>query len=698
MSTMIRLLRSLSLGFLICFSITSVTFAAEDKKPNFIIIYCDNLGYGDIEPFGSTVHRTPNLNRMAKEGRKFTHFCVTAGVCTPSRASLMTGCYAQRVGMHWNDRDGHVLRPISPYGLNPDEITIAEVLKEAGYATTCIGKWHLGDQPPFLPTSQGFDSYFGIPYSDDMTARTWDQDNSKWPYLPLMENETVLEAPVDRDLLTKRYTERALEFIESNKDTPFFIYLPQAMPGSTRYPFASPEFRGKSDAGPWGDSIEELDWSTGQILDKLVELGLDQNTLVIWTSDNGAPASARPTDPYRGSNAPLFGRGYTTAEGAFRVPTIAWWPGTVPAGTVCDELTTTMDILPTFAKLAGTEAPSDRIIDGHDATALFLGEKDAKSPYDAFFYYYTDQLQAVRSGPWKLFIPIEDTLRHPHHPRTAEGSSKPYLFNVVTDIASEHNVADQHPDIVKTLTALAETARADLGDRNQPGLGQRPIGKVDNPTPRVPDDSGAESVAAEWSPIFNGKDLTGWECREDAWTVTDGVIKCSGTDGGKNWLIYRKSQPINFELKLKYRFLDGNSGVQVRSKDLGDFQVRGYQVEVASPEKQGLWHHSLTPVPERSHLATAGQRVTLGVTGKRTEKQMTDAKELLATINPDGEWNDLHIICQGNRLLQSINGTLFTDLADDDKTYSARKGVIALQDHGKGTQVEFKDIQLKPLR
>lgn len=330
-----------------------VVQAAGAKKPNFIVVYCDNLGYGDIEPFGSTLHRTPNLNRMAREGRKFTHFCVTAGVCTPSRASIMTGCYSQRVGMHLNDRDGWVLRPVSPYGLHPDEVTIAEVLKEQGYATAIVGKWHLGDQPEFLPTRQGFDWFFGVPYSDDMTERVWDQDGSHWPPLPLMENETVIEAPCDRDGLTRRYTERAMQWIAAHQDEPFFLYFPHAMPGSTKTPFSSPAFKGKSKNGPWGDSIEELDWSMGVMLDQLVELGIAENTFVIWTSDNGAPINSDPTDLSRGSNLPLHGRGYTTSEGAFRVPTIVWQPGTVPAGTVCEELATTMDLLPTFAKLAG---------------------------------------------------------------------------------------------------------------------------------------------------------------------------------------------------------------------------------------------------------------------------------------------------------------------------------------------------------
>ncbi|MDP6060994.1 MAG: sulfatase-like hydrolase/transferase, partial [Pirellulaceae bacterium] len=334
-------IRSFLFAFVVLVAFPVVVQATSAKKPNFIIVYCDNLGYGDIEPFGSTLHGTPNLSRMAQEGRKFTHFCVTAGVCTPSRSSIMTGCYSQRVGMHVNERDGWVLRPVSPYGLHPDEVTIAEVLKQQGYATAIVGKWHLGDQPEFLPTRQGFDWFFGVPYSDDMTERVWDQDGSHWPPLPLMENETVIEAPCDRDGLTKRYTERAMQWIAAHKAEPFFLYFPQAMPGSTKTPFSSPAFKGKSKNGPWGDSIEELDWSMGVMLDQLEELGIAENTFVIWTSDNGAPINRDPSDLSRGSNLPLHGRGYTTSEGAFRVPTIVWQPGTVPAGTVCEELATT---------------------------------------------------------------------------------------------------------------------------------------------------------------------------------------------------------------------------------------------------------------------------------------------------------------------------------------------------------------------
>lgn len=447
--------------------------AAEIAKPNFIVVYCDNLGYGDIEPFGSQVHRTPNLNRMAAEGRKFTHFCVTSGVCSPSRASLITGCYAQRVGLHTNPRDGLVLRPVSRYGLHPDEMTIAEALAPQGYATALVGKWHLGDQPDFMPTRQGFEDFFGIPYSDDMTERDWN-DGTHWPPLPLMRNETVVEAPCDRNELTKRYTQFALEWITAHQDQPFFLYWPQAMPGSTPTPFASADFRGRSRNGPWGDAIEELDWSLGRLLDHLQRLKIAERTLVLWTSDNGAPTSGNPNDVSRGSNRPMHGRGYTTAEGGFRVPAIFWQPGTIPAGTVCAELATTMDLLPTFARMAGGQLPP-RKIDGHDIRPLLLGEAEAKSPYEAFYYYHEDQLQAVRSGPWKLFLPIQSA-RHPHFNKNLPPQL--LLFNLVDDISCQHNVAAAHPEVVQRLLQYASQARSDLGDRGQAGSGGRPRGEL----------------------------------------------------------------------------------------------------------------------------------------------------------------------------------------------------------------------------
>jgi len=443
-------------------------------RPNFIIILCDNLGYGDVGCFGSSLHRTPNIDRLAVEGMLFTDFYATSGVCTPSRASLMTGCYPRRINMHIGENGQPVLKPVSKKGLNPKETTIAEILKSKGYATACIGKWHLGDQLSFLPTRQGFDYYFGIPYSDDMTA----QPNRNWPPLPLMENEKVIHAPANRNVLTKLYTEKAVEFIKANKNKPFFLYLPHAMPGSTRSPFASETFRGKSRNGPWGDSVEEIDFSTGRIIAALKHLGLENNTLVVWTSDNGAPRR----NPLQGSNLPLAGWGYTTAEGGQRVPCVMWWPSKIPAGTTCSELCTTMDLLPTFAKLAGTSSPQDRIIDGHDIWPLASGRHNAKSPYKAFYYYYMEQLQAIRSGKWKLYLPLKAKL---HILRRQTKPSSAELYDLTEDIGETRNLVAEYPDIVKHLLAIAKKARDDLGDMGRPGKNQRPAAFVDKPTPRL---------------------------------------------------------------------------------------------------------------------------------------------------------------------------------------------------------------------
>jgi arylsulfatase A len=459
------------LVLLLLFGLCLLSFSAP---PNVVLIFCDNLGYGDVGCFNPNARQpTPRIDRMAQEGMKFTHAYSAAPVCTPSRASLMTGCYPRRVGLDLAPGQGLVLRPVAAYGLNPDEITIAEVLKPQGYATMCIGKWHLGDQPAFLPTRQGFDEYFGIPYSDNMQT----DPKRNFPTMPVMDGEMVIAANDDLSLFTQQGTERALKFIEQNRDRPFFLYFPQITPGSTQKPPVSPKFLGKSGRSEWSDSVMELDWSTGQILDKLDALGLSENTLVVWTSDNGAPFAGKGV----GSNLPLKGNAYSVAEGGMRMPFIARWPGKIPAGKVSTELITMMDMLPTLAALSGGEKPKDRIIDGHDIRPLLFGEPEARSPYDAFFYYYTDQLQAVRSGPWKLYLAGAN--------RDAKGAKKaafdPKLFHLINDPDETNDQFTLQPDIVKRLLAHADAIRADLGERNRPGKGVRPVGKVENPTPRL---------------------------------------------------------------------------------------------------------------------------------------------------------------------------------------------------------------------
>ena len=447
--------------------------ASESGKPNFVLIFADNLGYGDIGCFGSTVNRTPNIDRMASEGIKLTSFYVGSSICTPSRAAIMTGCYPARVSMEISGTRRGVLQPVANKGLAPGEITIAEVLKTQGYATTCIGKWHLGDQPPFLPTRQGFDSYFGVPYSEDMIATTAPRLGEMWPPLPLMRNESVVEGPVDPNTLTSRYTEEAIRFIRKNSSNPFFLYLPHAVPGSSREAFASEEFRANSKSGVYGACIEELDWSTGEILTCLRDEGLDEKTFVIWTSDNGA-FQGRRIPPF-GQNTPLRGTGGSAFEGGFRVPCVIRWPGKIPANSSSDELATSMDLLPTFAKLAGAKAPTDRRIDGKDIWPLLSAK--AESPHESFFYYAQTQLRAVRAGPWKLHLPVNTNApRVTAKPRF----EKQQLYHLGNDFVESNDVASEHPEVVERLEAIAEEARRTLGDIHRPGSQQRPAGWIDN--------------------------------------------------------------------------------------------------------------------------------------------------------------------------------------------------------------------------
>ena len=435
-------------------------------SPNFVLINVDDLGYADIGCFGSTQHRTPNVDRLAAEGMRLTSFYSTSGVCSPSRSSLMTGCYPRRVSLHEDHKGAWVLFPRGKKGLNPDEVTVAEVLKEEGYATAIVGKWHLGDQPEFLPTRQGFDSYFGIPYSNDMGHT--DRPDKKYPPLPLLRDEEVIESEPDQRYITNRYTDEAVKFIRGHAEQPFFLYLPHTMPHWPQY--SSEQFAGKSANGKWGDAVEEVDWSTGQIMETLDELGLTEKTLVLFTSDNGGAVR------HGASNAPLKGGKGSTFEGGQRVCCLVRWPGHIPAGSTCDELCSTLDVLPTFAALAGSHEPSDRFIDGHDIRPLLFGEEDATSPHQAFFYYHRGDLECVRSGRWKLRVSAQGSRKNPGRKRVAE------LYDLAADIGESNDVADAHPDVVSRLNSLAEEARRDLGDGGKPGENQRPAGMVEHAT------------------------------------------------------------------------------------------------------------------------------------------------------------------------------------------------------------------------
>ncbi len=449
------------------------------EKPNFIFILTDNLGYGDIGSYGSELHRTPNIDNLAEEGMLLTSMYSSSGVCTPSRASLMTGCYAQRVDMHLNENGTWVLRPVSVKGLNPREITMAEILKDAGYATACIGKWHLGDQPECLPLSHGFEYYYGIPYSEDMVP-SFDQG---WPDLPLVKNNMVIEAPADLTTTTRRYIKESIRFIRENRDRPFFLYFPHNLPGSRAVPVVDEAFSGISANGSYGDAIEEIDWSVGQIINALKETGMERNTMIVFTSDNGSP-QGRSGSSGLGSNKPFSGSGYTTMEGGMRIPCVVQWPGKIPAGISNNELCTMMDWLPTFAFLAGAQIPQDRIIDGKNIWPLVSGNKDARTPHEFFYYYSMDQLQALREGNWKLHLPLENKYdggdKHKFY-----GSSTMKLIDLSKDIKEEHDLSEQHPEVVQRLLQQAEKISKELGDPVFKGEKVRPALYVKNPKPLI---------------------------------------------------------------------------------------------------------------------------------------------------------------------------------------------------------------------
>ena len=453
---------------------TSLFLAASlsaAPTPNVVLIFIDDMGYGDIGPFGSTKNRTPNLDRMAQEGMKLTSF-YAAPVCSVSRAQVMTGCYGQRVSLPG------VLFPGSAIGISKEEHTVAELMKARGYATKCIGKWHLGDQPEFLPTRHGFDEYFGLPYSNDMLKKAKVDGQL---VVPLVRDEKVIQLLTgdEEDQLTERYTDEAVSFITRNKDKPFFLYLPHTAVHTPIHP--GPKFRDKSSNGRFGDWVEEVDWSVGRILDTLRELKLAENTLVMFSSDNG-PWLVKGLDG--GTAGPLRGGKGTTWEGGVREPTLAWWPGKVAPGSVCDAVSGNIDFLPTFVSLAGGTVPTDRKIDGKDLSPLLLG-KTRESPHEARYYYAGYKLQAVRVGPWKLAIAPQGEGMSKNGPAVPASLDKPRLYNLDLDIGEKTDVAAANPAVVAKLKALAIKMTAELGDGKE-GPEVREPGKVENPVTLYP--------------------------------------------------------------------------------------------------------------------------------------------------------------------------------------------------------------------
>ena len=457
--------------------LSAVNGADEPKhapKPNVIVILTDDLGYDDVGCYWTPDKRpgfekiqTPNIDRLAAEGARFTDFYSPAPVCTPSRAALMTSCYPVRVGMSSFGRNGDgVLAQQHLEGLNPDEVTLAEILKKRGYATACVGKWHLGHLAPFSPRQHGFDAFYGMMFPNDMK-----------PFV-LHRDETVIEPHPVQKTLTQQFTEEAVKFVRAKRDQPFFLYLAYSAPHIPLH--VSDGFRGKSARGLYGDVVECMDWGVGEVLKALDETGLADRTLVVFTSDNG-PDTRGPYDK-RGQAFPLRAAKATTREGGVRVPCIMRWPGRIPAGLVCREIASAMDVLPTVAGIAGAQPPQDRIIDAKDILPL-MTKPGAPSPHDAFFYYNGEKLEAVRSANWKLVFTrtaMDDTPYERKQGAAKDALLPEALYDLAADVGETKDLIRQHPEVAQRLCALAGRMREDIGDSatNQKGKNRRPVGRV----------------------------------------------------------------------------------------------------------------------------------------------------------------------------------------------------------------------------
>ncbi|MGR3810551.1 sulfatase family protein [Jiulongibacter sp. NS-SX5] len=467
------------------FVLQSTVSFTKTESPNIILIFMDDLGYGDLSCYGASTYRTENIDRLASEGIRFTSFLAAQAVCSASRAALLTGSYPNRMNIHGAYFPGdHV-------GLHPNETTIAELLKKKGYATAIYGKWHLGDDKEFLPLQQGFDEYYGIPYSNDMWPVGYDgqPSSASWkariPKLPLVVNNEIaeyVETLEDQSQLTTMYTEKAVSFIEQNKDNPFFLYLPHSMP---HVPIGvSEKFKGKSGQGMYADLMLEIDWSVGQIMETLEKNGLDDNTMIIFTSDNGPWLNY---GNHAGSSGGFREGKGVSYEGGHRVPGIVRWKGHVPAGLVCNQLTSTIDILPTIAQICGTGLPEYQI-DGVSLKPILDGDMSAK-PREFFAYYYRrNNLEAVRKDHWKLvlphfgrtykgFLPGNDGYPGPN----TENHEEPMaLYDLRRDPGEEYDVQRLYPEIVKELQAYAQTVREDIGDdlTGVEGANRRPRGEL----------------------------------------------------------------------------------------------------------------------------------------------------------------------------------------------------------------------------
>ncbi len=634
------------------------------KPPNIVVIFVDDMGYGDLGCFGAKKIKTPNLDRMAKQGIRFTDFYVAQPVCSASRAAILTGRYPNRVGILG------ALGPASKNGLGKQDRTIAELLKTLGYATAIFGKWHLGHQPEHLPTRHGFDEYFGLPYSNDMWPKH--PTNKTFPDLPLIQGEKTIAHNPDQSKLTTWYTEKAVDFITRNKDRPFFLYLAHNMPHVPL--FVSDRFKGKSEQGLYGDVVMELDWSVGQILETLQRLGLDENTLVIFTSDNGPWLSY---GNHAGSAGPLREGKATIWEGGVRVPFIARWTGRIPAGSTCREPAMTIDLLPTFAKLTGAKIPPHKI-DGKDIWPLLSGQPGAKSPQEAYYFYWGRHLQGVRSGQWKLHFPhTYPTLAG--GPGGKDGKPAPYkqakagleLYDLANDVGETVNAAAKHPEVVKRLQALADRARADLGDV----------------LPKEKGKAGAAAGGQGWIDLMPVADLKGWKrvpippdkklAAKNPWKLADDgkTLICDGV-GVKEMLLYdREWKDGVFHVEWRFKKVAGepeyNSGVYVRTAADASVWVQAQVAHTKKPPHLGDLFADLLADGKTTRVVVEGSG--------------------LKHARPPGEWNTYDVTCKGKTITVSVNGKDATTW-NDCPILTGRVGLQA-----EFFYIEFKNLKFKAL-
>lgn len=678
---------------LFCSTLFCSTSIKAAEQPNIIIIFIDDMGYGDVGFNGATGPKTPNLDQMAVEGTRFSDFYVGCAVCSGSRTALLTGTHYQRLSMN------PVLFPNSNQGLHPEEVTIADMLKTVGYTTACIGKWHLGHLPPCLPTYQGFDSYYGVPYSNDMwidPANELSEDvqirngltldevragHKKRNWVPLMRDEQVIEYPADQTTLTKRYTEEAVRFITGHTDGPFFLYLPHTM---VHLPLAVSEaFAGKTDKLIW-DAIQEVDWSVGQIVKAVRDAGLDEKTLIVFTSDNGAAV---------GSSLPLRSRKASVYDGGIREPTLMRWPGKIPAGRTCTEVAATIDLLPTLAKLTGAELP-DRRIDGKDIWPLMTGAEDARSPHE--YYVLMHGEGAVRAGKWKFYPWSEATGkdRGAKLPDQEPTTFPVQLYDTVTDIGERTNVAQQHPELVEKLKAAYEHHVADIKATRRPTATLvRPAGAISPARPAKP----------KTTILFDGLNLNSWTMDDaEGWVIeNDMVLACRMKEVERNGVtrttgrgyIWSKQQYQDFELSLEYKLSQSaNSGVFFRTDSTNPVQG-GFEIQLMDDD---------------------GIRSTREIEAKKLNGALYDALAPSSRPgHPVGQWNTLTVTCRGPIVRVAINGTevIHTDLdqwttagknpdGSVNKFKTAlkdlpRQGHIGLQNHGH--HVWFRDISIRKL-